>query len=149
MGFKKVVKKGLGSGLNPMKWIGFGQIKTDTVTLTEIFRSVFKRSNEAGGKETFDEAVKRFNLSEEDIQKRIKSAKELAMIFLGFGGVLVIYTIYQLSLGRVLSGLICLTLSLLIFAYGFREHFNMFQMRKRRLGCSYAEWFNGTFKGSK
>ena len=148
MGFKKVVKKGFGSGLNPKKWIGYGALKADTITLTKIFKGVFKRSK-TERKETFDQAIKRFNLTEEDIQKRIKSAKELVMIFLGFGGLLVVYALYQWIQGRMMGGFVCLILSFLTFAYAFREHFNMFQMRNRRLGCSYSEWFNSTFKGSK
>ena len=149
MGFKKVVKRGFGSGLSPKKWIGYNTLKSDTVTLSKIFKSVFKRSKKTERKETFEQAVKRLNLTEEDIQKRIKSAKELVMIFLGFGGLLIFYTIYQWVMGRFVSGFICLILSSLVFAYAFREHFNIFQMRKRRLGCTYSEWFNSTFKGSK
>lgn len=150
MGFKKVVKKGLTGGISPKRWLGYDSIKTETKLLSKIFGGVFKRSKKAEKKETFEEAVKRFNLTEGDIQKRIKSSKELAMIFFGMGGLLFVYAIYQWSMGRLLSGIICLTLMLLISAYGFREHFNMFQMRERRLGCTYLEWFNSTFKkGSK
>lgn len=149
MGFKSMFKKGLGSGLSPRKWVGYDQLKTDSVTVGKIFKGVFKRSKEAEKKETFEQAAKRFNLTEEDIQKRMKSAKELVMIFLGFGSLLVTYAIYQWISGRFVGGLICLILSLLTFAYAFREHFNLFQMRKRCLGCTYKEWFNSTFKGSK
>lgn len=150
MGFRSALKKGVGSGLNPKKWVGFNQLKSDSTTLSNIFRGVFKRSEKAAEKkETFEEAVKRFNLTEKDIQKRMKSAKELVMIFLGLGGLLLFYTFYQWASGRVISGFICLTLSLLTLAYAFREHFNLFQMRNRRLGCTYKEWVNGTFKRSK
>lgn len=150
MGFKSALKNSVGSGLSPKKWIGFNQLKSDSTTLGRIFRGVFNRSkSEAEKKETFEEAVKRLNLTEKEIQKRMKSAKELVIIFIGFGGLLFLYTIYQWTGGRVISGFICLTLSLLTFAYAFREHFNLFQMRNRRLGCTYKEWFNSTFKRSK
>ncbi len=149
MGVKSLFKKGFGSGLSPKKWVGFDQLKSDSISLGQMIKRVFKRSQKVKKKETFEQAVKRFNLTEADIQKRIKSAKELVVIFLALSAVLIVYTIYQWSGGHIVSGFICFILSLLILAYAFREHFNLFQMRSRRLGCTYSEWFNSLFKGVK
>lgn len=150
MGFKSAMKKGFGTGLSPKKWIGFNQLKSDSRTMGKIFKGVFGRSKKGAERnETFEDAVKRYHLTEEDIQKRIRSSKELVIIFLGFAVVLAAYTVYQWTASHFIDGFICLILVILTSAYGFREHFNMFQMRQRRLGCTYAEWFNSTFKGSK
>lgn len=149
MGLKSTMKKGLFSGLNPKQWIGFNQLQSDSKTLGSIAKSVFQRSKEAEKKETFEEALKRFNLTEEDLKKRMHSAKQLVMIFVAFGGALFAYMIYQWSSGHFTEGFICLILSALTLSYAFREHFNLFQMRQRRLGCTYKEWFKSTFMGSK
>jgi len=149
MGFKSTMKKSLGSGLSPKRWVGYNQLQSDSKTVGKIFKSVFERSAKAEKKESFEEAVKRFNLTEEDIQKRMKSAKQLVMTFLGFGGILLAYMLYQWTVGHIIEGFICLVLAALTLSYAFREHFNLFQMRQRRLGCTYKEWFKSTFKGSK
>ncbi len=150
MGFKSILKTGLFSGLSPKRWVGYDQIKRDTVGVGQIAKEVFRHEKTAGRKETFDEAMKRFNLTEDDIKKRMKSAKQLVGIFLGFGGLLFLYLIYQWTTVRILDGFICLVLMLLVLTYAFKEHFNLFQMRHRRLGCTYKEWFRSMFKkGSK
>jgi len=149
MGLKSTMKKGLGSGLSPKKWIGYDQLRSDSHSLGKICKSVLNRSKDETKKESFEQAIKRLDLKEEDIKKRIKSAKELVMIFLGLGALLILYTIYQWTAGHFVNGFICFILSLLTFVYSFREHFNLFQMRQRRLGCTYAEWIKSTFKGSK
>lgn len=149
MGFRRVVKKGLSGGLNPKRWLGYDQLKEDTASVGNIARSVFKREKNTERKETFDDAVKRFNLTEEDIKKRMKTSKQLVALFLGMGGLLFAYFVYQCATGHILHSFICLVLTALILVNAFREHFNLFQMRQRRLGCTYKEWVNSLFKRSK
>ncbi len=149
MGFKKVLKKGVTSGLKPKQWIGYDHIKQDGITVGKIAKNVFQKEKKTERKETFEEAMKRFNLSEDDIQDRMKKSRQLVFTFLGISGLLFIYLIYQWSVGHTLSGFIVFILMGLTLAYAFREHFNLFQMRKRQLGCSHKEWFKSFFKGSK
>jgi len=149
MGFKRVFKKGLSAGISPKKWVGYDHIKSDSVSVGKIAKNVFKRDKTNRRKETFDEAMKRYNLSESDIKKRIKTSKHLVAIFLGFSGLLGFYMVYQWHVGHFIGGFTCLVLMSLILAYTFREHFNLFQMRQRRLGCTYKEWLSSLFKGSK
>jgi intracellular multiplication protein IcmV len=149
MGFKSILKKGVSGGVSPKQWIGFGQIKGDTVKVSKIAKAVFKREKHTERKETFEEAMKRFDLSEDDIKKRMKTSKQLVFIFLGISALLAFYMTYQWVSGHFIGGFICMVLMSLILSYAFREHFNLFQMRQRRLGCTCKEWLKSTFKGSK
>jgi intracellular multiplication protein IcmV len=151
MGIKSGFKKTFGTGLNPKQWVGSDQLKKDSKTLAKMVGSVLKRSKKAAKtKETFEEAVSRFNLTPDDIKKRMKSAKEIVMILLVASAFLVVYAVYQwFFLGHFIAGFTCLILTVLTLSYAFREHFHLFQMRQRRLGCSYKEWLNSTFKRVK
>lgn len=150
MGLKNVVKKGLFSGLNVKRWAGVDQIKQNGVIIGRLFTNVFcYRTNKNSVKESFEECMRRFNMTEEDLQKRMKASVKIVTFCL-IGAILIfIYMIYLITLHQLLSGFVCLTLTFLLLAYAFREHFNLYQMKQRRLGCSVREWFKSTFARSK
>ena len=56
------------------------------------------------------------------------------------------YAVYVFHSGFYLPGFVCLMLTALAGAHCFREHFNRFQMRQRRLGCTFQEWALHTFR---
>jgi len=152
MGLKNAMKKGFFSGLNPFRWVGMEQIKGNGQAIGDITKKLFDSSGNSKKRnppKTFDEAMQRYGLSEADLQKRMRSSLRLAYFCLGFSALLIIYTIYLFFSHLVLSGFVTIILTLLLWAYAFREHFNYFQMKQRRLGCTFNEWFISTFKGSK
>lgn len=151
MGFKNAMKKGLFSGLNPLRWMGMEQIKGNGQTIGQITKRLFDASDSSkkNPPKTFEEAMERYKLSEADLQKRMRSSLRLVYFCLGLSVLLIIYTLYLFFSHLVLSGFVTIMLTLLLWAYAFREHFNYFQMKQRRLGCTFREWFISTFKGSK
>lgn len=150
MGIRNMFKKGLFSGLNLKRWVGFNQIQDNGRVIGELFETVIKNPSqqETTRKESFEECMRRLNMTEEDLQKRIKHGKKIILFcFLGIAATLV-YLFYLLTNGRYIPSFVSFTLSLLFLAYAFREHFNIYQMRQRRLGCSFKEYFNSLFKRS-
>ncbi len=150
MGFKNVMKKGLFSGLNPMRWIGFEQIAGNAKTIKNLADGIVK----ASGKEespthphSFEEAMQRYGLSEDDIKQRMRTAVQISVICLLLSIPMMGYAIYLFVKNFPLSAFVCIMLTLLLWAYAFREHFNYFQMKQRRLGCTFKEWFVYTVKG--
>ncbi|GEM_PF-525618 len=149
MGVFNIVKKGISAGWNVSGWLGVSNIKKNAVLIKELSKDTFnvKKTKQGEPKqETFTEAVKRLNLTEQDIQKRIKASGQI--IF--FCGLLTIpmaaYTLYMFMAGFYLSTFVCVMLTALLLAYCFREHFNRFQMLQRRLSCSIGEWASVTFR---
>ena len=145
MGVKKVIKK----GFNFKYWIGADYLKVNAKVIGRLFTTLFKHSKQQVQEETFEQCMKRFNLTEEDLQKRMQYSKHMALFCLGTSILLLVYMFYLFTQTFILSGIVCLILALLMAAYTFREHFNLFQMKQRRLGCTIQQWFNATFKGSK
>lgn len=150
MGFKKTVKKGLLSGLNPMRWVGYEQISGNAKTIKDLVNGLIRKpAKNATHEETFEECLHRFNLTEADVKKRMKNAFRIVIFCLSLSVAMIGYTIYLFVQGLPLSAFVCIILTLVLLAYAFREHFNYFQMKQRRLGCTFKEWFTCTFKGSK
>ncbi len=150
MGAFQVIKKGVAAGWNFSAWLGAKNIKDNALLIKDLSQSAFKSGkaepDSAPKKETFAQAMKRLNIDEAGLKKRIRSSGQV--IF--FCGVLTIpmlaYTIYMFMSGFYLSSFVCLMLTALLGAYTFREHFNRYQMRRRRLGCTFAEWAKDTFR---
>lgn len=140
MGLKTSMRKGFGSGLNPKKWIGFDLLAGTTKTVLYSAKTLFGSRNSKVPHETFENAVQRMQLSENDLKKRMRSAKQLITVFILFSITLFLYSIYHFSKTHIADGFICLILTLLTLAYASREHFYLFQMQRKKLGCSYKEW---------
>lgn len=145
MGLRRFVKKQAQSNFNVKKWIGFDQVKRTGGFISETYRDLYQQGKTDGVKETFEDAMRRYNLSEADLQRRMKSSLMIARICTIFGGVVLLYTFYLFALSDMISGLLTLAFSALMLVYGFREHFNYYQMKQRRLGCSVSEWFRSLY----
>lgn len=150
MGVKKVLKKTIGGGLNVKNWVGYDNLKDNTRVVGHLAKGVFKREQKEPIKESFDEALKRLNLSEDDLKQRMKTAKQVTLFCLSLSGLILLYTLYLLSKGQLLSSVMSLMLTCISGVYALREHFNLYQMRQRRLGCSFQEYVSSLIgKGKK
>ena len=149
MGIKRVVKKGLFSGLNPIRWVGYEQIAANGRTIKNIVNGITKSTKSTYHPMTFEECMQHYNLTEDDIKKRMKNSRIVAIICLSLSICMTVYMFYLFVRHLPLSAIICAVLTLVLLAYAFREHFNYFQMKQRRLGCTFKDWFAATFKGKK
>ncbi len=153
MGVRKAIKKTVTSGLSPKRWVGLDQIKENAGTVKNIAKAVLKPGSgdqDEIKQETFEQALVRLNITEEDLKKRMESSKYIVWFCSGLSLSIFIYMFYLWSQGQIVSGVVCFMLSFVLGAYAFREHFNLFQMKQRRLGCSIREWYQSLFsKGSK
>jgi len=153
MGFKRVIKKSFSEGFSFKKWVGVDSLKTDTKMLRNIFKGVFKKSRSPSSEaksQSFEDAMRKYGVDEAELKTRMRNAKAIVAFCLLAAVIVFGYFLYFVAFfSQYLSGFVCLTLMALLIAYAFREHFNLFQMRQRRLGCTVQEWFNATFRKGK
>jgi intracellular multiplication protein IcmV len=91
--------------------------------------------------ESFEEALVRLYLTENDINNRIKSFHRLFIIFLLASFCLFAYAIFMLWVEQSYRvALACFGLTAFLIGQAFRYHFWLFQMKRRKLGCSFKEW---------
>lgn len=122
--------------------LGFGQLKTQTTNLTKMAGDIMSFQKSSTGSETFEEALERLQLSEEDIERRKAQFQRLASIYLILGALIFLYMIYLLFKKAFFPVLGCAGILLMIASLYFRYSFWLFQMRERRLGCTLREWFS-------
>lgn len=129
-GFKNIVKNAL----------GVEQLKKQTQGLKDLAADVFK-TEKSTRKESFEAALVRLNLTETDIQKRASEFRRLALIFSMLAIALVIYLFYMVSQKALVASLGTLGILLVVLGQLFRCHFWLYQIRCRKLGCTFKDWF--------
>lgn len=146
MGVKKILK----TGLNPKQWLGLDVLKQQTKVLGQTFKASILLKDKANSEHyqpaSFEECLEHYGISEEGLKKKMRDSLWTVYFYLGLSVITLIYMIYQFKYHGILAGLMCVTLTLVLWVMGFREHFYLFQMRQRRLGCTVKEWFNSLFK---
>ncbi|OGT62737.1 MAG: hypothetical protein A3I77_05610 [Gammaproteobacteria bacterium RIFCSPLOWO2_02_FULL_42_14] len=95
--------------------------------------------------ETFEEAVRRYQLTEAQLQHRMNSYYRVAILCAILAVAALTWMVFLFVKAMIFPGIAALSLALLMFAYSFSEHFRYFLIRERRLGCTMSEWFFSLF----
>jgi len=125
---------------NPTRWLDVESIRATTLTIYNVLRSMWVVP-EAGGAESFEDALKRLDLSEEEVAKRITSYRYYALIFVLAGFLSFFYGFYLIFRFHTFAGwLITTGMAALFFAQAFQYDFWAFQMSRRQLGLSFSQY---------
>lgn len=150
MGIRKGISSGLSKVFSPTQWMGYDSLRQNGLLIGRIFRrSMGQDKKQKLTGMSFEECVAHFNLSEADIQNKIKNMLQIVYFCLILAGLCFAYAIYLFVSAKAMAGFVTLILMSVMLSYAFREHFNYFQMCQRRLGCTMKQWFNFVLKGHK
>jgi intracellular multiplication protein IcmV len=136
----KIVKGTVKTVANVPAWLGYQLIKENTQGMVEFIKPVLTPV-EAKRKETFEEALIRLNITEADLVARQRRLQVSSWIFIFFSICLFAYAMYMLWHGYVFVMLISLALTGLAVIKACFYRFWIFQIRNRRLGCTFGEWW--------
>ncbi len=100
-----------------------------------------------GYQESFEEALVRLQLTEEDLKHRIREFGRLAFIFVSMAILSFIYTIYLCATEGGWGVILGFVITLFLLTRAFYFHFWLFQIKNRKLGCTIKEWLNSTVTG--
>lgn len=126
--------------LNVKRWVGYDDIKQTTQKFVQGARDIFRPAQPLR-QETYKQALTRFKLSETDIAKRRKILWTWLLIFTAIFLALLFYTLGLLFDGSFKGAIIGLGGCCLTLSFMFRYHFWLFQLKKRKLGCTLQEWW--------
>ena len=143
MWFKKV-GRALFRGFRFRQWMGYDHLVDNFKFIQSTFTSLTRKPTLGANsrrKESFEAAMERLGLSEEDLQNRMGFAKKVVVLYFLLGLGILIYAIYIAIHQFWLTAFLAFIVALIFLGYAFRENFNYFQMTQRRLGCTYKEWF--------
>ena len=140
--FRRIVK----NNTNVRGWMDWQSIRQNAKVVTSLVTDTAdaEKSKKQTAK-SFEDAVRQYGLTENDIQVRMTGYRRIALFCALLGTIGFGWAIYLLFKGLFLSSLVSLSLGFLMFTYGFREHFHYFQMKKRRLDCTFKEWLHSLF----
>ena len=142
-GAKSVVTRGLSIRVD--KWMSLDYIQ-ETFSRTRLILAGMMTPKKAERDETFEQAMDRLGLTEEDIEQRTREFTKLTLSFSIIGLLVLSYGAFMLFKGHPWITLITVFLSVYAFSQAFHFHFWLFQVKNRKLGCSVSEWFNSEIR---
>lgn len=134
--------------INIRLWFDWDRTKSFTIALKNGIKSLFiiqKKTNT----ESFDLAISKMNLTETDLLLKQTALFRLSIVMLTAGFMILIYSGYQLFYGSIKGFSVSLVVVLIALALAFRYHFWYFQIKHRKLGCTFTEWYRQGLLGEK
>jgi intracellular multiplication protein IcmV len=133
---------------NVRKWFDWDRMKAGTLYLGNGINRLFVPQQKAEG-ESFDEAMKQLNLNDEDLLEKQKSLFHLSIVMTSAAALILAYAIYMLFMGSIKAFIVSLVVTLIALILAYRYHFWYFQMKQRKLGCTFSEWYKQGLLGEK
>ncbi|MDX1900678.1 MAG: type IVB secretion system protein IcmV [Gammaproteobacteria bacterium] len=145
---KNAIKISRKTFFNPSGWIGYGLLKTQIQTTWDFVSNIFTPA-EPARIETFEQAMQRLGLTEDSLQKTRTRYLITSAVFLVLALVTVVEGIRLLSQHGTFAGFVlAIPTAALFFVNAFRYHFWAFQIKKRKLGCTFQEWAESIFSSN-
>ena len=149
MAVKDILKVNRKTFFNPSAWMNYDYLKYQTGTLWDIIKAIITPAA-PDREETFEQAIERIGITEEDVKSIADNYRAYAFGFFLFGLMALIYAFYLLFIHVRFTGwMLGIATSALFFVQAFRYDFWSFQMRRRKLGATFAEWKQSIWGGNK
>ncbi len=146
MGVRSFVKNTVKANTNVKGWSSWDSIKGNAKVVGRFIDDLKAPDAKVPPVSlTFEEAMKKYGMTEADVNKSMKTYLLTAIVCLVFSVAAFLWMLYLFYNGMFLSGLVSFSLSALMASYGFREHFYYFQMKHRKLNCTIGEWVSSFF----
>ena len=142
MPLKDAVKVSRKTFFNPAGWLGYDMLKTQFRVTWDLIKTLFTVPI-AQREETFDQAVTRFKLTDQQLNNISRNFLIYSAIFVACGILTVTFAFYLLIHHGTFAGLLLgIAAAAVFFTYAFRYSFWRFQIKNRRLGCTFDEWLH-------
>lgn len=143
MAVKDIFKISRKTFFNPSEWLGYKEVKGTIRTTWDIVKGLFVTATPTRT-ESFEEAIERLGLTEEDVATASRNYEIYTVLFVILGAFAFIVAFYFLIMHlAVFDWAISLLVTALFLVQAFRFSFWHFQIKHRKLGCTFAEWKRG------
>ena len=144
MAIKDVLKVSHKTFVDPRIGLNYDELKEPTRVLCTNCKGVLSPiPAKPAVDETVEEAMKRFNVKEQDLQDISYTYLFFAGLFLVFGLGLFGFGIYLLLNSFYAAAILAIAFTVFLLSQAFKYHFWHFQIKFRKLGCTFAEWKRG------
>lgn len=142
----KRTRRFFSSVFNFRLWLDLTNLQNSTRLLKSQAQDLL-RPQQGRNRGDFEQVKSRFNLSEQELKTRMRGLLTLSIVMVLFALGILSYAVYQFVAGTIQGGVVSLVLFVLALTLAFRYHFWYFQMKQRKLGCTWQEWLNYVLKG--
>lgn len=143
MALKDILKVNRKTFFDPSGWLGYGLIKNQSRYLFDTLKQVATPPKPTRS-ETFEEALTRLKIKAVDVASIEKTYTLYSYAFFGLAIFAVLSSIYLLFAYGTLAGFILgIGVTALFLTQSFRYNFWAFQIKHRKLGCTFEEWKRG------
>ena len=126
-------------------WLGTAEIKRNTNNIRGMVKDLFT-VKKAERRETFSDAVARYNLNKQDLLEKQNEFFKVSMVYFALFICDVVYAVYLYFNSRYMPALMAFAFSFVLFSMFFRQHFWYTQIKHRRLGFTFQQWVVSLFK---
>lgn len=134
--------------INIRAWTDWDRMKAFTLYLGNGFMRLFVPVQDTHS-ESFEEAMVRQNVNNVDLMIKQKALYHLSMVMLFAASLIFFYAGYHLFYGTIKATIVSLVVMMIALALAFRYHFWYFQIKQRKLGCTFNEWYKQGLLGEK
>ncbi len=134
--------------INVRAWIDYDRTRASLKYVTDGIKKLFVPQKPAKT-ENFQAAVERLNLSDADLKNRQHTLRRLSVFMVAIASLIFIYSGYHLINGHFSAAILSFIVMCLALILAFRYHFWYFQIKSRKLGCTFSEWFHQVIMGGK
>lgn len=139
---RKIFKIDRKTFFNPSGWVDADSIESLNRTIIDVARGSFLLPKPDQIKsESFEQAMKRQGLTKKDVEQAGSNYQIFAYLFVALGLVDFIYTMYLvIAHFSILGFILGAATTALFFGQAFRFDFWAFQIKRKKLGTTFAEW---------
>ncbi len=128
---------------NPLGWIGYNELKSYNKIIWANLKDIGTAPTPERT-ETFEAAMQRLNVTEADVNRVSEIYVFYAIFFVIIAAFAFIGAfIFLIGYGKFSAFILALACVAILLCYAFRFHFWHFQIKHRKLGCTFAEWWSG------
>ncbi len=144
MAIRDVFKISRKTFFNPSAWLDMDALREYNSTIFDSIRGLFTAVPGEARKETFAEAMKRQKVTDAQLKETENAYFIYSIAFLVLGILMLIFGFYLLFGHHTFHGwILALASAAFLFAQSFRFSFWHFQIKFRKLGCTFEEWKRG------
>lgn len=125
--------------VNVSGWMNLKGLRDTSENIVETFNDI-KNVRIPTQQETFEEAMVRLALDENAIKNRMRQCLFAAWLYFSIAVLLLLYAGYLLITYRFFGTIVALIISTITLTLAYREGFWYFQMKVRKLGCTFVEF---------
>ncbi len=147
MGLFRIIGKVAKPHVDVSRWLDLSSVKNTTSSLIGYVKNLFI-PQKAQRQESFQQATKRLKLDEKTLITRQREFYWLAYMYFFISIAVFCYALYLIFFSHAfLSGYISFVIGAIVLAHAFRKRLWYFQVKTKRLGYSFKEWYQADILG--